>query len=237
MACQPLFAALPWWRPSILLYLPESSSFRQDEASNGLKEPLTREGFKRYGSSYVARLAYRDMWAMVAQKISGKAVVHAEGFETTKDHFAWSAPVVIRTMVQTQPDNSLDCPWNRREDIRRLDFCAKYEGYGKTCACEFRYLLPFAFSGLEKLVVNWCLGGRKRRTEERTREQRNERSNEGTDERTNERTKGRRNERTNERTKGRTNEWAREQTNERRDGRTNWRTLTPNSALSATGWN
>ena len=120
----------------------------QDEASSGLKY-TTREAFRHYGSSYIPRLGYRDMWAFVSQRIDGKFIAHAEGFEKSTGNFAWAGPVSIRTMVPIRRDSvKTECLWGDGEEARRrLDFCSKYEGYNKACSCEFFFALkkgPYA---------------------------------------------------------------------------------------------
>ncbi|XP_020913635.1 protein O-linked-mannose beta-1,2-N-acetylglucosaminyltransferase 1-like [Exaiptasia diaphana] len=117
----------------------------RDEASDHLKKSV-RAFLKHFGSVFINRLKWRDMWAFVIQKTKYSARVIGEAHQRcmTKDGQgcqsgygeAWAPPVSL--VVTFRAERSQDaCEWeDTPSNRRRRKFCRRYEGYPGVCSCK-----------------------------------------------------------------------------------------------------
>ena len=111
--------------------------FPQDEASTNLMMQA-RSFIKNLGSSYIGDVGWRDMWALVMQRIRGRNRLYAEGFQKSVSYQDWALPVSIHTNVPITTEKIMDCHWEENEEsARRKTFCAKFDGYEGVCDCEY----------------------------------------------------------------------------------------------------
>ena len=111
--------------------------FPQDEASTNLMMQA-RSFIKNLGSSYIGDVGWRDMWALVMQRIRGRNRLYAEGFQKSPSYQDWALPVSIHTNVPIRTEKTVDCHSEENEEsARRKTFCAKFDGYEGVCDCEY----------------------------------------------------------------------------------------------------
>lgn len=88
------------------------------------------------------------MWALVTIK-GGVAVGEDVGKSVNTQE--WGAEVRLTLSIST-PDTTVQCDWpETQQNMKRQEFCAKYEGYGSLCHCAKP--LPLSYSPLP-LVPN-----------------------------------------------------------------------------------
>ena len=117
--------------------------FPQDEASTNLMMQA-RSFIKNLGSSYIGDVGWRDMWALVMQRISGRNRLYAEGFQKSPSYQDWALPVSIHTNVPIRTEKTVDCHSEENEEsARRKTFCAKFDGYEGVCDCEYWHAQKF----------------------------------------------------------------------------------------------
>ncbi|XP_020913620.2 protein O-linked-mannose beta-1,2-N-acetylglucosaminyltransferase 1 isoform X3 [Exaiptasia diaphana] len=114
----------------------------RDEASHHLKKSV-RAFLKHFGSVFINRLKWRDMWAFVIQKTKHNARVLGEAYQQCMHNGhacvygeqGWTAPVSL--VVTFQAERSQDvCHWkDTPSNRRRRKFCRRYEGYPGLCSC------------------------------------------------------------------------------------------------------
>ncbi|XP_067020094.1 protein O-linked-mannose beta-1,2-N-acetylglucosaminyltransferase 1-like isoform X1 [Acropora muricata] len=107
----------------------------KDEASTNLMMQA-RSFIKNLGSSYIGDVGWRDMWALVMQRIRGRKRLYAEGFQKSVSYQDWALPVSIHTNVPIRTEKTVDCHSEENEEsVRRKTFCAKFDGYEGVCDC------------------------------------------------------------------------------------------------------
>ena len=115
----------------ILVFMVLSQPSFQDEGTFSLRES-GRAVLTAIGSHLSNSLSWRDMWALVTIK---GAKPLGEDVGKSLDISQWGPPVHISVTVPTS-DSIVGCDWPKtKENIKRLNFCSKYEGYGSLCHC------------------------------------------------------------------------------------------------------
>ena len=72
------------------------------------------------------------MWALVAVKGGGALGEDVGKSVSTQE---WG-PEVRLTVAVSSPDSTIECDWpDTPQNLKRREFCAKYEGYGSLCHC------------------------------------------------------------------------------------------------------
>ncbi|BES90438.1 GNT-I family [Nesidiocoris tenuis] len=105
----------------------------KDEGTFQLKA-AARALLVRLGSRHAQGLSWRDMWAMVTQK-GGR--VYGESYSKSTAFSSWGTSVILRVQVPLTPVERSVCQWpDTEENLRRLQFCNRIEGYGSVCSCE-----------------------------------------------------------------------------------------------------
>jgi len=79
------------------------------------------------------------MWAFVVQKRKYGGRVLAEGYQKCPNPYDWPNPVIISTSFQSVRDSTIDdCQWdNSPQNLRRKEFCSKFDVYPVVCRCEY----------------------------------------------------------------------------------------------------
>ncbi|XP_076065034.1 protein O-linked-mannose beta-1,2-N-acetylglucosaminyltransferase 1-like [Oratosquilla oratoria] len=122
----------------------------RDEASKELTW-VGRNKIREFGSRWINKLSYRDMWALVARKGGIKLAETYSNVATADTGYEYGGPVFLRIdLVLKEGKGECNWPSNERNDARRI-FCLKYDGYGSLCNCDVKEWEDVFFSADGKL--------------------------------------------------------------------------------------
>ncbi|KAK3092046.1 hypothetical protein FSP39_024700 [Pinctada imbricata] len=106
----------------------------KDEGSFQLKTSVRRY-LKELGSEKIQNLAYRDTWAFITIKGTGKSLGESQG--KAPDLSNWGEKITLTASIPLSLIKDSACKWpHSEENDRRTAFCNKVEGYGKVCSCD-----------------------------------------------------------------------------------------------------
>lgn len=93
-----------------------------------------RQQFESFGSFYISKLAMRDAWCFVGQRgLQGRSPYEELEF-APNGGVTWSDPVDRKFCVPPKLKGFNLIPEDIRRNIKRIEFCNKYVGYGEFCA-------------------------------------------------------------------------------------------------------